>query len=104
MSESDAGDPSSASPSGPIEFGPNFAKKVRKHIDQIRNRGTVKEEIPSPGKGGVERVEEIVRSRVAQGGGRVTTFADVPAIAFEDGAVTYIIHPDGRFWTILSNA
>lgn len=93
----------SASLSGPLEFGPNFAKKVRKHIDQIRNRGSAREDIPSPGKGGIERVAEIVGDRVAQGGGRTTTYADEPAIAFDDGAVTYIIHPDGRFRTVLSN-
>ena len=51
----------------------------------------------------MKRVEEIVRQRVASGGGRTTTFAGEPAIAFEDGAVTYLIHPDGRFWTVLSN-
>lgn len=103
MSHAGAGGAGSASLSGPVEFGPNFAKKMRKHIDQIRNRGSIREDIPAPGKGGIERVAEIVRDRVANGGGRSTTYADAPAVAYEDGAVTYIIHPDGEFWTVLSN-
>jgi hypothetical protein len=41
--------------------------------------------------------------RVAKGGGRATTFADEPAVAFEDGGVTYIFKPNGEFWTILGN-
>lgn|SRR5487761_1813375 len=89
--------------SGPLQFGENFPKKVRKHIDQVRHRGPVKDNIPSPGDGGIERVEQIIRDRVALGGGRLTTFADERALAFEDGAVTYIIREDGTFWTILSN-
>ena len=80
-----------------------FCKKVRKQIDQIPHRGPVREDIPSPGKGGLERVEEIIRDRVAKGAGRPTTFADEPAVAFEDGAVTYIIRQDGTFWTVVSN-
>jgi hypothetical protein len=84
-------------------FGKNFDKKVRKHIDQIRNRGPIKEDIPSPGQGGIDRVEEIIRDRVALGGGRAATYADEPAIAFEDGGVTYIFRLNGEFWTILGN-
>jgi hypothetical protein len=38
--------------SGPVSFGENFAKKVRKHIDQVRNRGPTREAINSPAKGG----------------------------------------------------
>lgn len=99
-SAADDQDPQSA---GPVTFGKNFAKKVRKHIDQIRHRGAIKEDIPSPGSGGTQRVEQIIRDRVTQGGGRATTFADEPAIAFEDGAVTYIIRQDGTFWTVILN-
>ena len=99
----DAGQYGSGSLTGSLKFGENFPKKVRKHIDQIRNRGPVRDDIPSPGKGGSERVKEIVRDRIAKGGGRATTFADQPAVAFEDGGVTYIIHPDGEFWTVLAN-
>jgi len=88
---------------GPINFGKNFDKKVRKHIDQVRNRGATKEDIPAPGRGGIERVQEIIRERVARGGGRATTYAGEPAIAFEDGGVTYIFRRNGEFWTILGN-
>jgi RHS repeat-associated protein len=88
---------------GEVRFGKNFDTKCRKHIDQIRNRGPVREDIPSPGRGGRERVQEIIRQRVAQGGGRATTYADEPAIAYEDGGVTYIFRPNGEFWTILRN-
>ena len=88
---------------GPVSFGKNFATKVRKHIDQIRNRGSVKEAIPSPGQGGLARVEQIIRDRVAQGGGRATTYAGEAAVAFEDGGVTYIFRPNGEFWTVLGN-
>jgi hypothetical protein len=86
---------------GPVNFGKNFDKKVRKHIDQVRNRGPVKENTPSPGKGGTERVQEIIQQRVARGGGRATTYAGEPAVAFEDGGVTYIFRRNGVFWTIL---
>lgn len=95
--------PDSAELQGEVSFGKNVDKKIRKHIDQVRNRGPVKEDIPSPGRRGIERVQEIIRQRVAQGGGRATTFADEPAIAFEDGGVTYIFRPSGEFWTILVN-
>jgi hypothetical protein len=88
---------------GPVTFGENFAKKVRKHIDQVRNRGPVKEAIPAPNRGGIERVERIIRDRVALGAGRRTTYAGEPAVAFEDGGVTYIFRADGEFWTILGN-
>ena len=89
--------------SGPVTFGKNFDTKVRKHIDQVRNRGPIKDPIPSPGKGGIERIEQIIRDRVAQGGGRATSYADEAAVAFEDGGVTYIFRPNGEFWTILGN-
>ena len=89
--------------SGPVSFGDNFVKKVRKHIDQIRNRGPTREVIPSPAKGGVERVRQIIQDRVARGGGRATTFAGEAAVAFEDGGVTYIFRSTGEFWTILGN-
>lgn len=88
---------------GPVTFGENFAKKVRKHIDQVRHRGPVPEVIPSPGKGGIERVAQIIRDRVAKWDGRVTTYAGEAAVAFEDGGVTYILRPNGEFWTILGN-
>jgi hypothetical protein len=88
---------------GPITFGENFAKKVRKHIDQVRNRGPVREDIPSPGRGGLERVERIIRDRVARGAGRATAYAGEAAVAFEDGGVTYIFRTSGEFWTILGN-
>jgi len=94
---------STTSLSGPVRFGPNFAKKVRKHIDQVRNRGPVQEAIPSPGRGGIEHVERIIRDRVAEGGGRATTYAGEAAVAFEDGGVTYIFRTNGEFWTILGN-
>jgi hypothetical protein len=96
-------DAPSSSLSGPVSFGDNFTKKVRKHIDQVRNRGAVKDPIPSPGNGGVEAVERVIRDRVAQGGGRATTYAGEPAIAFQDGGVTYIFRATGEFWTILGN-
>ena len=89
--------------SGPVTFGENFAKKVRKHIDQVRSRGPVKEAIRSPNRGGIERVEQIIRDRVAEGGGRPTTYAGEAAVAFEDGGVTYILRAGGEFWTILGN-
>jgi len=89
--------------SGPVSFGENFAKKVRKHIDQVRNRGPTREAIPSPAKGGVERVRRIIQDRVARGAGRATTFAGEAAVVFEDGGVTYIFKTTGEFWTILGN-
>jgi hypothetical protein len=88
---------------GPVSFGKNFITKVRKHINQVRSRGPVLEDIPSPGRGGAERVAQIIQDRVAQGGGRDTTFADKPAVAFEDEGVTYLFRPNGEFWTILGN-
>jgi hypothetical protein len=88
---------------GPVSFGENFAKKVRKHIDHIRNRGPTREAIPSPAKGGVERVRWIIQDRVARGAGRATAFAGEAAVAFEDGGVTYIFKTTGEFWTILGN-
>jgi hypothetical protein len=98
-----AGEGASAALEGEVNFGKNFDTKVRKHIDQVRNRGPVKEDIPSPGKGGIQRIEQIIRERVARGGGRATTYAGERAVAFEDGGVTYIFRPSGGFWTILGN-
>ncbi len=89
--------------SGPVRFGKNFEKKVRNHIGQVRNRVMPPEDIPSPGRGGLERVTEIIQERVAEGGGRETTYAGETAVAFEDGGVTYIFRSDGEFWTILGN-
>ena len=89
--------------SGPVQLGKNFEKKVRKHIDQVRNRVTPPEDIPSPGKGGIKRVAEIIHERVAKGGGREATYAGETVVAFEDGGVTYIFRSNGEFWTILDN-
>lgn len=89
--------------SGPIQFGANFEKKVRKHIQQVRRRVVPAEDIPGPGQGGTERVRQIISACVAKGGGRKTTFAGEPAVAFADGGVTYIFRPNGEFWTILGN-
>lgn len=86
-----------------VSWGKNVDKKIRKHIDQVRNRGDVVDDIPSPGKSGIERVQEIIRQRVAQGGGRPTTYAGEAATAFEGGGVTYILRENGEFWTILKN-
>jgi hypothetical protein len=101
--QSEVADAVSSRFSGPVGFGENFSKKVRKHIDQIRNRGSTREAIPSPAKGGVERVRRIIQDRVAREGGRATTFAGEAAVAFEDGGVTYIFSATGEFWTILGN-
>jgi hypothetical protein len=84
-------------------FGKNFEKKVRKHIDQVRKRSSPPEDIPSPGKGGTQRVEQIIRDRLAQGPGRDTTFAGEAVVAFDDQGVTYIFRLSGEFWTILGN-
>ena len=89
--------------SGPVQLGKNFEKKVRKHIDQVRNRVTPPEDIPSPGKGGIKRVAEIIHERVAKGGGSEATYAGETVVAFEDGGVTYIFRSNGEFWTILGN-
>ena len=37
--------------SGPVQLGKNFEKKVRKHIDQVRNRVTPPEDIPYQARG-----------------------------------------------------
>ena len=86
-----------------VSFGKNFDKKVRKHIDQVRNRGPVKDPIPSPSQGGAASVRKIITDRVAKGGGRRTTYAGEDAWAYEDGGVTYILRMNGEFWTILGN-
>jgi hypothetical protein len=95
--------PNGALLNGPVVFGKNADEKIRKHIDQVRNRGPLQESIPKPGQGGIDRVKEIIRDRVAQGGGRATTYAGEQAIAFSDGGVTYMFRPNGEFWTILRN-
>jgi hypothetical protein len=82
-------------------FGKNFDKKVRKHIDQVRKRHGVKEDIPEPGRGGIGRVEEIIRARVAQGGGVLEKWAGEDVIAFYDGAIKYIFRLNGEFWMIV---
>ena len=87
----------------PVQLGKNLEKKVRKHIDQVRNRVTPPEDIPSPGTGGIKRVAEIIHERVAKGGGREATYAGETVVAFEDGGVTYIFRSNGEFWTILGN-
>jgi hypothetical protein len=73
---------------GPVKFGSNFLTKVRKHIQQMRWRGPVKDPIPPPGKGGAERAHEIIPERVSQGGGIETTYPGEPAIKFVDGGIT----------------
>ena len=85
-------------------FGENFDKKVRKHIDQVRKRYDNEiERIPSPNKGGAKRIREIIKERIARGGGRPSTFSGEPVTIFEDGKVVYVIKKDGQFWTILRN-
>ncbi len=87
-----------------LTFGENFSKKVRKHIDQVRKRyeGTV-DDIPSPGKGGIDRVQQIIMERIAQGGGYAGTYAGEPATFYTDGGVVYVVRESGEFWTILRN-
>jgi hypothetical protein len=90
--------------SGGPRFGSNFAKKVRKHINQVRHRQPgVVDNIPSPGLGGIGQVESIIRNRVAQGGGELTTYAGQSAIRYIDDGMTYIFRQNGEFWTILGN-
>ncbi len=86
-----------------INWGKNFSKKARKHINQVRNRHGTVEQISKLRKGGEKRLQEIIRTRVGQHGGRATTYAGERAIAYEDGGVTYIFRESGEFWTILSN-
>ena len=73
----------------PLTFGSNFAKKIRKHIDQVRNRvaGQI-DRIPSPGQGGVDRMQRIIQDRIAQGGGVRTTFGGENVWSFRDGGVS----------------
>lgn len=87
-----------------VKFGANFAKKVRKHINQVRNRypGN-KQSLLSPGKGGIEQVKKIVSDRVSLGGGYSSTYAGEAATFYPDGNVVYVIRPSGEFWTILNN-
>jgi len=88
-----------------ISFGKNFDKKVRKHIDQVRKRNDKQiDKIPSPNKGGAEKVKEIIQKRVSEGGERRSTFAGEPAIFYEDGDVSYVFRENGEFWTILKNS
>ncbi len=87
-----------------LNFGKNFEKKVRKHIDQIRKRydGQI-EDIPSPSSGGTDVVMEIIKRRIAQGGGYMSTYAGEAATFFVDGNVVYVLRESGEFWTILKN-
>jgi len=82
-------------------FGKNADKKIRKHINQVRYRNGLKQDIPSPGNGGNEMVRDIVRARVEQGGGVYRPYAGQPAYRYADGNVEYVIRPNGEFWTIL---
>ena len=103
----------SATPAGPggdddgdgeptqCSFGKNTDKKIRKHINQVRNRHGVKQDIPSPGNGGNEMVRNIIRDRVRQGGAEYRPYSGQPAYRFHDGKVEYVVRPNGDFWTIL---
>jgi len=103
----------SATPTGPggdddgggepnqCSFGKNTDKKIRKHINQVRNRHGYKQDIPSPGNGGNEMVRNIIRDRVRQGGAEYRPYSGQPAYRFHDGKVEYVIRPNGDFWTIL---
>ncbi|MBL4661912.1 MAG: hypothetical protein JKY19_16250 [Alcanivoracaceae bacterium] len=87
-----------------ISFGNNFNKKVRKHIQQVRNRTNgVIDDIPSPGKGGADVVKNIIKQRVLKGVGYVSKFAGETAQFFPDGNVVYVFRENGEFWTILKN-
>ncbi len=86
-----------------LSFGKNFEKKVRKHINQVRNRLGTKEEIPSPGKGGAEKVQQIIQDRISQGGGYAGRYAGEKVTFFEEGKVVYVVRENGEFWTILNN-
>jgi len=87
-----------------VRFGDNFPKKVRKHIDQVRKRyDGIIDDIPSPGKGGLDRVQEIITKRISQGGGYPSTYAGEAATFFKDGNVVYVVRESGEFWTILKN-
>ena len=85
-------------------FSKNFPKKVRKHIDQVRKRynGHI-DKIPSPNKGGIETVKNIIKNRVAQGRGYRSNYAGQPAFFYKDGNVVYVFRENGEFWTILKN-
>ena len=86
------------------KFTKNFSKKVRKHIHQVRKRNpNCVDDIPTPGKGGVEAIKNIIKKRVAQGGGRWSTYAGEPALFYKDGGVVYVLKENGAFWTILKN-
>ena len=85
-------------------FSKNFPKKVRKHIDQVRKRyNSHIDKIPSPNKGGIETVKNIIKNRVAQGGGYRSSYASQPAFFYKDGNVVYVFKENGEFWTILKN-
>jgi len=83
------------------KFGKNTDKKIRKHINQVRNRYGSRQDIPSPSKGGNEMVRDIVNNRVKQGGGVYKPYSGQPAFRYADGKVEYVIRPNGKFWTIL---
>lgn len=52
------------------------------------------------------RAEEIIRQRVAQGGGRFgrpVGQGEITAIYYADEAATYVFRPSGELWSIRSN-
>lgn len=81
-------------------WGKNWKKKIRKHIHQMRQQHPG---LPRAGRGGLEKARDLIDVRVAQGGGRATSFAGEAAIAYESGAYSIITKPDGTFWTVLGN-
>lgn len=83
-----------------FSWGPNYKRKIRRHIQQMREKYP---ELRKARKGGIEDAQQVIEDRVAQGGGEATTYAGEDAIRFEDGPVTYIFRESGEFWTILSN-
>ncbi len=54
-------------------------------------------------KGGIEKVQEIIKNRISQGNGYKSTYAGEPADFYPDGKVTYVVRESGEFWTILKN-
>lgn len=86
-----------------VTFGKNFATKVKKHIHQVRYRYGSKEDIPSPGKGGVEAVKRIIRKRILAGKGYESTYSGEPVTMYEDGKVVYVVRKNNELWTILRN-
>ena len=87
-----------------VNFGDNFKKKARKHVDQMRKRYEGKlDNIPKLGKGGFEKIQQIIKERVAEGGGYESTYSGQKATFYPDGGVVYVIRENGNFWTILKN-